>query len=439
MLSFLALPLLAVPSVSAFSDSSNARHHAFARHHSLAARDAAPASNATVDMVAVAWYAGWHSEYLPTSNVSWDKYTHMTYSFAITTPDVSNVSLVASDLEVLPQFVSAAHENDVKALVSVGGWGGSQYFSTNVGSEENRTAFVQTIVDLVQQYSLDGVDFDWEYPNDQGIGCNVINSEDAPNFLSFLQALRADPVGSNLTMSASTTLKPWVGPNGTAMTDVSQFADVLDWINVMNYDVWGSWDSTAGVGPNAPLNDTCAAVADQQGSAVSAVAAWTAAGMPSHQIVLAVPSYGHSFSVEPSAVFDCETDAIAAYPLFKSTQPAGDSWDAASSTDVCGATSGYSGVFEFRGLVAEGWLYPNGSVQEGLSYRFDECSQTPYAYNETSQVMVSYDDATSFTAKGDYIKSSNLRGFAMWEAAGDYNDILLDSIREAAGFVDEQC
>jgi len=42
--------------------------------------------------------------------------------------------------------------------------------------------------------------------------------------------------------------------------------------------------------------------------------------------------------------------------------------------------------------------------------------------------MVSFDDAKAFEAKGDFIKSSNLRGFAMWETGSDSNDILLDSI-----------
>jgi chitinase len=47
--------------------------------------------------------------------------------------------------------------------------------------------------------------------------------------------------------------------------------------------------------------------------------------------------------------------------------------------------------------------------------------------------MISFDNAQSFTAKGQYIKETGLRGFAMWEAAGDYNDILLDAISEAVG------
>ena len=57
----------------------------------------------------------------------------------------------------------------------------------------------------------------------------------------------------------------------------------------------------------------------------------------------------------------------------------------------------------------------------------------PYVYNETSEVMVSFDNAESFAAKGSYIKQTGLRGFSMWEAGGDYDDILLDSIRSATG------
>ena len=48
----------------------------------------------------------------------------------------------------------------VKALVSVGGWTGSLYFSSAVASAENRTAFVKTITDFATQYQLDGIDFE---------------------------------------------------------------------------------------------------------------------------------------------------------------------------------------------------------------------------------------------------------------------------------------
>ena len=70
--------------------------------------------------------------------------------------------------------------------------------------------------------------------------------------------------------------------------------------------------------------------------------------------------------------------------------------------------------------------------------------------------MVSYDDPESFSkpytlltwqtkltlcpaAKGRYIQQSGLLGFAMWEAAGDYEDLLLDAIEEGMGIGEDAC
>ena len=216
----------------------------------------------------------------------------------------------------------------------------------------------------------------WEYPNKQGIGCNVINANDTQNYLSFLQELRANPVGSQLTLSAAASIAPFLDASGNPSTDLSGFAEVLDYIAIMDYDVWGSWSSA--VGPNAPLNDTCAATANQVGSAVSAVKAWTAAGIPVNQIVLGVPSYGHSFSVSPSDAFtdDSETELVA-YPKFDaSNQPLGDAWGDSGSVDACGVYEGPGGTFEFWGLVDGGFLTTEGSPAPGIYYRYDNCSQT---------------------------------------------------------------
>ena len=39
-------------------------------------------SSPSYSFVSAAWYAGWHTDDFPLSDVSWDKYTHLTYSFA---------------------------------------------------------------------------------------------------------------------------------------------------------------------------------------------------------------------------------------------------------------------------------------------------------------------------------------------------------------------
>lgn len=77
----------------------------------------------------------------------------------------------------------------------------------------------------------------------------------------------------------------------------------------------------------------------------------------------------------------------------------------------------------------------------------------PFIYNASSQVMISYDDATSFgtiypqylffhdtncfwsAVKGKFITANGLKGYNLWHIAGDSNDILVDSINSAMGFV----
>jgi chitinase len=111
----------------------------------------------------------------------------------------------------------------------------------------NRTAFVQAAVALVEKYNLDGIDFEcaiffcpidltevwfysWEYPNRQGVGCNTISPDDSANFISFLQELRQQPLGQNITLSAAVSVTPFAGTDGKPMGDVSAFAKVLDYI-----------------------------------------------------------------------------------------------------------------------------------------------------------------------------------------------------------------
>lgn len=145
----------------------------------------------------------------------------------------------------------------------------------------------------------------------------------------------------------------------------------------MNYDVYGTFSSVTG--PNSPLNDTCAPSADQQGSAVSAISAWTDAGFPADKIVLGVAAYGHSFTVTPSVAVTGTTLNI--YTSFDKTNiPIGDSWDPPSTTpDVCGnppVGNGNTGIYNFWALIEDGFLNSDGTVASGMNGLFDECSQT---------------------------------------------------------------
>lgn len=45
----------------------------------------------------------------------------------------------------------------------------------------------------------------------------------------------------------------------------------------------------------------------------------------------------------------------------------------------------------------------------------------------------------STAAKGRFIQQSGLLGFAMWEVAGDYEDMLLDAISDGMGIGEDSC
>lgn len=134
-------------------------------------------------------------------------------------------------------------------MLSVGGWTGSRFFSSSVATPENRTAFATALIDFADNNSLDGLDFEcvfckapdsshidcfscsWEYPNSAGIGCNVINGNDTDNFLALLKQVR-QKARKDFQLTAAVAIKPFIGPDGNPLTDVSGFAQVLDRIGV---------------------------------------------------------------------------------------------------------------------------------------------------------------------------------------------------------------
>ena len=220
-----------------------------------------------------------------------------------------------------------------------------------------------------------------------------------------------------LILSAAVGVFPFVDATGNPISDASGFAKQLDWIEITNYDVFDPFTSVTG--PNSPLDDSCSP--HKEGSAVSAVTAWTKAGFSANQIVLGVPSYGHSFSV-PRSVAAPDGRQLRIYTSFdKDNTPQGDAWDyiPPGTLDVCGKPQGPGGFFNFWGMVGYGYLNSDGSVASGMLSTFDQCSQTvstfparcadtipsslflsfqPFVYDSKTEVLISYDDPKSFSA-----------------------------------------
>ncbi|KAH9899952.1 glycoside hydrolase [Cubamyces lactineus] len=238
----------------------------------------------------MAYYPDWAGDDFPPEKVDFARFDWIDFAFAV--PDAQfNLSWDGSDdaPDLLKRLVSSAHSAGKHVKLSVGGWTGSRYFSSAAATAQGRTTLANNILALYNELGLDGIDIDWEYPAQNGAAGNTVLTGDSANFLAFLQLLRATlPPGAKIT--AATQTVPFAGPDGDPLGDVSAFAEVLDWVLLMNYDTWGS---SSDPGPNAPLSDACNNSTQDSASALAALRAWTAAGFPASQLVLGVPSYGY--------------------------------------------------------------------------------------------------------------------------------------------------
>lgn len=203
----------------------------FSKHTTLEQRATKP--------VAAAYYPDWASDTNPPSDLDFSKFDILLFAFATPNSD-SGITYDSGSTSTLQTLVSSAHNSGhgTKVVLSIGGWSGSQWFSQSVGSSSNRKKFVDACVSAVNTYNLDGIDIDWEYPNQSGAG-NPYSSSDAANLLSFFTELRS-ALGSSKIISAAVTDLPWIGSNGNPLTDVSAYAKQMTYANIMNYDIFGA-------------------------------------------------------------------------------------------------------------------------------------------------------------------------------------------------------
>jgi chitinase len=124
-----------------------------------------------------------------------------------------------------------------------------------------------------------GIDIDWEYPNSPGAG-NPYSAADSANLLALMKALRTS-LGTSAIIAAAVSHLPWLGSNGKPLTNVKDYAAVMTYINIMNYDVWGASGTP---GPNAPMGNLCGTSKQPQASAQAAVSQWKAAGFPANKV-----------------------------------------------------------------------------------------------------------------------------------------------------------
>ncbi|KAI0719635.1 glycoside hydrolase [Cerioporus squamosus] len=432
----------------------------------------------------MAYYPDWVSGEYPPEKIDFGRFDWIDFAFAV--PDESyNLSWDGSDdaPDTLRRLVQLAHARGKCVKLSVGGWTGSRYFSSAVATPQGRSTLANNIAAMYQQFDLDGIDIDWEYPGQGGNDGNMVSPDDSANFLEFLRALRGT-LPSNAIITAATQTVPFADADGNPMKDVSGFAQVLDWVLMMNYDTWGS---SSDPGPNAPLSDACGNSTQGSANALSALQAWTDAGFPPHQLVLGVPSYGY---ISRSTVSNLQTRALRrrqfsgasrgrrnrqrrqkqrrrqdhpgrspvptlewfssladVFPGVVRVQnedggtndgqvqfsdlvrqgilQAYSSSPSADPSTGTGTTPAYTGSFSGADAGALRLAIENAEPRslfagdQGFVRMWDACSSTPYLRSEAAGQVVTYDDPVSLEMKAQMVRQAGMRGVNVFDVHGD--------------------
>lgn len=355
------------------------------------------------------YFADWSAPQTPPEDVDWTRFDVVDFAFAEPNSAGELIFTQSNSEDLLHRLVKSAHAAGKRVKLSVGGWTGSAHFSPLVRSSHTRQTFINNIVAAIEKFQLDGVDLDWEYPGAMGAAGNAVSGDDTDNFLVFCRELRAAvPEGSLIT--AATQVWPFYGNNGQPLSDVSGFAEIFDWILLMNYDIWGSSETP---GPNAPLSDGCKTSEQPTANAYAAVASWTAAGMPANKITLGVPAYGYLQASQADKLYSRRRRGLPV-PPHKQRR--------AELTVVNGDGGDSDGQVGFNSLVEQGALTLRDGQYVGSSgfiRHWDECSSTPWLKSESSGQIVTYDDPQSMNLKGQFAAQAGILGCSVFSIDGD--------------------
>ncbi|HSE13196.1 MAG TPA: glycoside hydrolase family 18 protein [Rudaea sp.] len=346
------------------------------------------------------WVMGYHVGYqsgmYPTADVDFAALSHVI--IGPVTPNTNgtvNTSFDITDVDGpiwAAGVAAAAHNANRKALLMIGGAGSITGWQ-GAASNTNRAGFVTNLLTTMDAIGADGLDLDWE----------PLASADYANFSALAQALRTARPTMTLTVPVG-----WVNSNfqtpATADPFFGTIAPLFDRIDIMSYDMewpadgWDSWFTSALHGESATTPS----------SIDSSVDYYLASGVPRGKLGIGIGFYGQ-----------CWKNVTGPRQTIGPT--------ASRNND--------DNTFTYHNIVTQYYSAPN--------YQYDATSEMPYlgsasAFGPGNCNFLSYENAQSVTAKGNYVNRNGLAGTIIWtigegyvpEQAGQEN-ALLDAVNAA--------
>lgn len=340
----------------------------------------------------VGYYPSWAGEYTP-RDVPYDGITDLNYAFLEPESNGTVKLAVTGDAapEVLEEFREISHERPETAFhLSVqAGWYSGR-FSDAALTAERRKRFARTAIKHMRTYNFDGIDIDWEFPD------GTVRESDPQNLTLLLRELRRQLDGAGREDDRTYELSMAVSPN-TAVSgplEVDEFADAVDFLNVMAYDFHGTWSARTNF--NAPLYPVPDAPnATPEFTCDYAMQWWADQPIPREKLTFGLPFYGRTFE-------NVRNEHPRDHGLF---QP-----------------------FEGGGARTFADIQANVRSSGDYQYHWHPKARVPWLYSEEKDVFIGYDDEHSIKEKTKYAVDNGFGGMMCWELSQDPSNTLIDRI-----------
>lgn len=319
-----------------------------------------------------------------------DKLTCINYAFGV----ISDGLLKGSHLKKLHMLNSIKEKHPhLKTVLAIGGWG-ADGFSDAVLTEESRKNFINSIIDFIVSNNFDGIDIDWEYPCNDQSGIKA-RKEDRENFTEYLKGLREclDEQGEKNGKQYILSIALGAGQQYADSIEMAKVHTYLDYINVMTYDLRGSFTYITGHHTNlySPKEEPDGISGDKS------VNILLQTGVPAKKIILGAAFYSR---------------------IWERVKPIGTGLNVQAESTGCKTC-------DYTDLVKD-FINKNGYVNN-----WDDHSKAPYLFNGKN--FVSYEDELSLKYKAEYVVAKDIGGIMFWEYPLDKTLKLLDSIYSVLG------
>lgn len=328
----------------------------------------------------IAYYAG-PAQTLDSFEV--EKLDEIIFSFAHLKGNLLNI-INSKDSATLEKMISLKKRNPhLKVIISLGGWGGCGPCSDIFSAKENRKAFALSAKNVIQYFSADGIDLDWEYPAIQGFPTHAYKADDKENFTKLVRELRRILGKKKEITFAAGGFAEYIDKS----IDWKKVMKKVDRVNLMSYDLVSGYSTQTG--NHTALYST----PQQKESTDQAVMQMMKYGVPANKIAIGAAFYAKIWQNVPDTSFG----------LY---QP-----------------GNYKMGVSFKNFDKQ------LSADSGFIYHWDSIAQAPFYYDPNQNVFATFDDKKSIEMKTKYAISKGLGGIMFWQLHDDsFSDGLLEEI-----------